>query len=252
MTGRIYGRPATGPAATGATAAFAAVFLACLQWWTFHETLQPGRQYPDPLLPCLALAVLLTPLLTLAALVPLRLYHGMRARSLDRSLSAVRTRQDSGPASWLPRPPHNPPHNPPRHPPQTSQTSQTLPMLIAEHPDAPARIVWKPDGGVFEPGDIGHIARLAFDHDVLAIVVSMRPAAEQAARILLEQAWQRLCLRHRVRRPCPVVLPVSTGTTRPLPRMPRAVPRSSATALSPTTLITMPVKGPPAPPGTPA
>lgn len=258
MTGRIYGRPARpggAPAtATGYLTACLAVFLACMQYWTWHEVLEPGRQYADPLLPCALISILGTAITMGTWRAVAGLYRRVRVRRACQALYTARAQSAGRP-------------------------SKALPMLIAEHHDAPGRIVWKPDDGAFDAEEIDHVARLAFDHDVMAVVVSMKPAAEQAARILLAQAWQRLCQQRRIRKPCPVVLPMraqatttattttttttaTTATTaRPMPRAvpqptphgtPRAVDRSPDRELTRTTVIAMPVKARPEPPITPA
>lgn len=194
---------------SGYLAAAATTFLACMQYWTWQEALQPGRQFADPLLPCLLLTVLITPLVVLAVTAPVLTWRYLRLRRLCRAYYVVRAQAQA-----------------------QAQAACALPMLVAEHRDAPGRIVWKPDGGTFDAADLPRVAELAFDHDVTAILVAMNPATEQAARILLADAWSQLCQRRRVRKPCPVILPLHAPA-----RQPRPAPRPPAAATPATVAV---------------
>lgn len=173
------------------------VFLAVMQYWTWLETAQAGRQLRDPLLPSMLAALAVAAVVATVAIVAgvvgaiRRWWH---ARRLRRALAAARAAE-------------------------ARQLARTLPVVVSEHPDAPARVIWRPDDGIFDVADIEPVCRMAFDHGAQFVIVEMKPAAEQAARILIRDFWPRLCAEEGEERRCPVVLPMATGgvITRPLP-----------------------------------
>lgn len=89
-----------------------------------------------------------------------------------------------------------------RRPAPTRARDETAVLPFAVHM-APARVVWSPADGLPDPAHAQPVAALAAAHGAALVVVHMPPAAEEAARILLQVAWQRL----RTGRMCPPVVP---------------------------------------------
>lgn len=194
--------------ASRASALAGFTFLAAMQYWIWcdmsrdmshdmsRDVSRAGGQLLDPLLPCTlaaaaaaAVVVSMTAIAAVAGAVRRRWHE----RRLRRALAAARAAEARQPA-------------------------RTLPVVVAAHPHAPARVIWRPDDGIFDVADVEGVCQMAFDHDAAFVIVEMKPAAEQAARILIRDLWPRLCAEQGDDRACPMVLPMACGgvITRPL------------------------------------
>lgn len=165
---------------TAFAVAFALVFLSGMQYWSWAEAVDTGRQLPDPLMPCALGALAIAPALACLYLLPYAVWQLRQKRLLKLELAEA-------------------------HAAQAVCAHTSVPVTVHT---GPTRVVWKPDDGLPEKADADVVCRLALENRCSMVIVHMKPAAEQAARVFIEQAWARIAGEHR---PAPTVLPPACG-----------------------------------------